>query len=88
MRYVEPVERPSCTPPNTSPSDALSRLGSMPVEQLERMEEIARAAACAWSERLGIVVTPDIIVLGALLAVPPEMRRAVEALAEHLDAEG
>jgi hypothetical protein len=60
----------------------------MPVEQLERMEEIARAAARAWSERLGIVVTPDIIVLGALLAVPPDMRRAVEALAEHLDAEG
>jgi hypothetical protein len=59
----------------------------MPVEQLERMEEIARAAACAWSERLGIVVTPDIIVLGALFAVPPEMRRAVEALADHLDAE-
>jgi hypothetical protein len=59
----------------------------MPVEQLERMEEIARAAACAWSERLGIAVTPDIIVLGALFAVPPEMRRAVEALADHLDAE-
>jgi|SoiMethySBSTD1v2_1073268.scaffolds.fasta_scaffold2217323_2 hypothetical protein len=59
----------------------------MPVEQLERMEEIARAAACAWSERLGIVVTPDIIVLGALFAVSPDLRGAVEALAEHLDAE-
>jgi hypothetical protein len=56
----------------------------MSVDQLERMEEIARAAAGAWSERLGIEVTPDIIVLGALLAVPQEMQGAVEALAEHL----
>lgn len=54
------------------------------MDQLERMEEIARAAAGAWSSRLGIEVTPDIIVLGALLAVPHEMQGAVEALAEHL----
>jgi hypothetical protein len=60
----------------------------MPVDQLERMEEIARAAAGAWSERLGVQVTPDIVALGALFAVPPELRRAVEALAEHLRTDG
>jgi hypothetical protein len=56
----------------------------MPVEQLERLEEIARAAAWAWSDRLCVRVTPDVIALGALFAVPCELRGAVEALAEHL----
>ncbi len=60
----------------------------MPVDQLERLEEIARAAAIAWSDRLGVDVPPDVIVLGALFAVPPELRAAVEALAEHLRGEG
>jgi hypothetical protein len=59
----------------------------MSVDQLDRMEEIARAAAGAWSRQLGVEVTPDIIVLGALLAVPPELQPAVEALAEYLRAE-
>ena len=56
----------------------------MPVDQLERLEEIARAAAVAWSQRLGVAVTPDIVALGALFAVPSDLRGAVEALAAHL----
>ena len=56
----------------------------MPVDQLERLEEIARSAAVAWSQRLGVAVTPDIVALGALFAVPPDLRDAVEALAAHL----
>jgi hypothetical protein len=60
----------------------------MPVEQLERMEEIARAAAVAWSDHLGVVVTADIIALGALFAVPHELEHAVEALAVHLRSDG
>ena len=60
----------------------------MPVEQLERLEEAARAAAWAWSDRLGVEVTPDVIALGALFVVPPELQFAVDALAEHLRDHG
>ena len=44
----------------------------------------ARDAANVWSETLGVQVTADLILLGALLAVRAEDRDATEALLARL----
>lgn len=69
-----------------APSDRLRTLPDMPVEHEERMLEAARTAADAWSELLGVAVTPDLVLLGTLFAVAPAQRPATEALVRRLAA--
>ncbi len=56
----------------------------MPVEHEERMVEAARSAADAWTELLGVEVTPDLVLLGTLFVVKPSERSATEALVRRL----
>lgn len=48
------------------------------------MVDAAREAAAAWSELLGVDVTPDLVLLGALFVVQPSQRPATEQLVRRL----